>query len=188
MSVPNRKENEADNPAGGIASAWTRTSNGGFQGQFSGATARVLRRFDDQGHEWSNEVRFDRNSFEFGFDTIVDQTVPPQPIVYEAIANQNDQDMLGVTSAYVRPFSDGGRLRLGYDGAGFAGWARQPRLRTVQGTLERALSNLTSEPIRVAMAGRTDAGVHAKGQVASFRTRSRHRRTTTPGAMTAPSP
>ena len=106
---------EADNALGGIASAWSRTSNGGFKGQFSGATARVLRRFDDQGHEWSNEVRFDRNSFNFGFDTVVDQQVPPTPTVYEAIENQNDQDMLGVTSAYVRPLSDGGKLRLGYE-------------------------------------------------------------------------
>ena len=106
---------EADDALGGIATAYTRTSNGGFKGQFSGATARVLRRFDDQGHEWSNEVRFDRNSFNFGFDTVVDQQVPPTPTVYEAIENQNDQDMLGVTSAYVRPLSDGGKLRLGYE-------------------------------------------------------------------------
>lgn len=44
----------------------------------------------------------------------------------------------------------------------------------MQGALERALSSLTSEPIRAALAGRTDAGVHAKGQVASFLTVSRH--------------
>lgn len=106
---------EADDAAGGIASAYTRTSNGGFSGQFSGATARVLRRFDDQGHEWTNEVRFDRNAFEVGFDTSIDQRVPASPITYEVIGNQNDQDMLGITSAYVRPFSDGGRLRLGYE-------------------------------------------------------------------------
>lgn len=106
---------EADNAAGGIASAWTRTSNGGFAGQFSGATARVLRRFDDQGHEWSNEVRFDRNRFNFGFDTIVDQHIPPSPTVYEAVQNLNRQNTLGITSAYVRPLSDGGRLRLGYE-------------------------------------------------------------------------
>lgn len=106
---------EADNAAGGIATAYRRDSSGGFQGQFSGATARVLRRFDDQGHEWSNEVRVDRNKFNFGFDTIVDQQIPPAPISYEDLNNQNRQDQLGVTSAYVRPLSDGGRLRLGYE-------------------------------------------------------------------------
>ena len=106
---------EADNAAGGIAAAYGRDTSGGFSGQFSGATARVLRRFDDQGHEWTNEVRFDRNRFTFGLDTIADQQVPPAAIAYEALENRNRQNMLGITSAYVRPFADGGRLRLGYE-------------------------------------------------------------------------
>lgn len=106
---------EADDALGGVASAYRRDSAGGFIGQFSGATARVLRRFDDQGHEWSNEVRVDRNRFTFGFDTVVDQQVPPAPVFYEDLQNRNNQDLLGITSAYVRPLSDGGRLRLGYE-------------------------------------------------------------------------
>ena len=57
------------------------------------------------------------------------------------------------------------RLDLGYDGAGFAGWARQPGLRTVQGTLEEALGLLWREPVQLIVAGRTDAGVHARHQV-----------------------
>jgi tRNA pseudouridine38-40 synthase len=48
------------------------------------------------------------------------------------------------------------------------GWARQPGLRTVQGELERALTTLLREPIRVTAAGRTDRGVHAWGQVVSY--------------------
>ncbi|SFS02626.1 tRNA pseudouridine38-40 synthase [Agrococcus baldri] len=58
------------------------------------------------------------------------------------------------------------RLDLAYDGGGFAGWAAQPGLRTCQGELERALTTIAREPVRVAVAGRTDAGVHASGQVA----------------------
>jgi tRNA pseudouridine38-40 synthase len=59
------------------------------------------------------------------------------------------------------------RLDLGYDGAGFSGWALQPDRRTVQGVVEAALSTLYRvERVRVTVAGRTDTGVHATGQVA----------------------
>jgi len=60
------------------------------------------------------------------------------------------------------------RITLEYDGSGFAGWARQPGLRTVQGELERALATLVREPVALTVAGRTDRGVHAWGQVASY--------------------
>jgi tRNA pseudouridine38-40 synthase len=62
------------------------------------------------------------------------------------------------------------RLDIEYDGAGFSGWARQPGLRTVQGELETALETVLREPVPLVVAGRTDAGVHALGQVASFET------------------
>jgi len=58
------------------------------------------------------------------------------------------------------------RLDVGYDGTDFAGWAAQPGLRTVQTVLEAALSTLFRVPrVPVVVAGRTDAGVHARGQV-----------------------
>lgn len=57
------------------------------------------------------------------------------------------------------------RLDLGYDGTNFSGWASQPGLRTVQGELTGALATVLRSPVTVTVAGRTDAGVHARGQV-----------------------
>lgn len=58
------------------------------------------------------------------------------------------------------------RLDLAYDGAAFSGWAAQPGLRTVEGVLTAALSTVLRVPVRLTVAGRTDAGVHAAAQVA----------------------
>lgn len=61
------------------------------------------------------------------------------------------------------------KLVLGYDGTDFHGWQRQPRKRTVQGELEDALARIAGGRVAVHGAGRTDAGVHALAQAASFR-------------------
>lgn len=58
------------------------------------------------------------------------------------------------------------RLDIAYDGTNFRGWARQPGLRTVQGEIEEALERILGGDPRLVVAGRTDAGVHASGQVA----------------------
>src|SRR6266480_2281003 len=66
------------------------------------------------------------------------------------------------------------KLTLEYDGSGFAGWVRQPGLRTVQEEVERALrvvlgaTAADGSPLKLTVAGRTDRGVHAWGQVASY--------------------
>ena len=60
------------------------------------------------------------------------------------------------------------RLDLEYDGTEFAGWSVQPGLRTVQSEVERALATLMRGEVALTVAGRTDRGVHARGQVASY--------------------
>jgi tRNA pseudouridine38-40 synthase len=62
------------------------------------------------------------------------------------------------------------KLVLEYDGSEFSGWAAQSQLRTVEGELGRALETVMASPVTLSVAGRTDAGVHAWGQVCSFET------------------
>lgn len=59
-------------------------------------------------------------------------------------------------------------LTIEYDGTGFSGWQRQPEARTVQGTVEKVLTDLIGEPVTVEGVSRTDAGVHARDQKAVF--------------------
>jgi tRNA pseudouridine38-40 synthase len=67
------------------------------------------------------------------------------------------------------------RLVLAYDGTDFHGWAKQrdPAIRTIEGELSSHLRRILREPVTLSVAGRTDAGVHARGQVVSFPTASR---------------
>ncbi len=64
----------------------------------------------------------------------------------------------------------GGKLRLDieYYGTDFSGWAKQPGHATIEGHLEAVLGRILQQPVRLSVAGRTDAGVHARGQVASL--------------------
>ncbi len=62
------------------------------------------------------------------------------------------------------------KLVIAYDGTDFSGWQRQARDRSVQGVIEEALERMHGHPVPVAGSGRTDSGVHARGQVASFTT------------------
>ena len=62
------------------------------------------------------------------------------------------------------------KLTIAYDGTAYAGWQLQPDKPTVQGTLENAIAKVTGQHVRILASGRTDAGVHALGQVVGFRT------------------
>jgi tRNA pseudouridine38-40 synthase len=64
------------------------------------------------------------------------------------------------------------KLIIEYDGSCYHGWQRQARERTIQGTIEGAIARLTGEKVSLLGSGRTDAGVHALGQVANFRSAS----------------
>ncbi len=66
------------------------------------------------------------------------------------------------------------RLTLSYDGSDFSGWQTQPGFRTVQETLEDSIAKLTGEKVHANASGRTDAGVHAVGQVVNFFSATEH--------------
>ena len=65
------------------------------------------------------------------------------------------------------------KLTIEYDGKDFNGWQQQPDKLNIQGTIENAIEQITGEKIELNASGRTDAGVHAIGQVANFKTNSK---------------
>ena len=64
------------------------------------------------------------------------------------------------------------KLTIEYDGKDFNGWQKQPNKLNIQGTIEQAIKMITGEDVELNASGRTDAGVHAFGQVANFKTNS----------------
>ena len=64
------------------------------------------------------------------------------------------------------------KLTIEYDGKDFGGWQKQPNKLNIQGEIERAIKSITGEDVELIASGRTDAGVHALGQVANFKTNS----------------
>lgn len=65
------------------------------------------------------------------------------------------------------------KLTIEYDGKDFNGWQKQPNKLNIQGEIERAIESITREKVELMASGRTDAGVHALGQVANFKTNSK---------------
>lgn len=101
--------------SGARVGAYRRDGSGLYENRGLGVTARLLRRLNDQGHEWSNELRIDRGSNDNISRALVTPTLPAGPASFEGTTGEVDFTILGLTSAYVRPLSDGGRLRLGYE-------------------------------------------------------------------------
>ncbi|MBY8855184.1 tRNA pseudouridine(38-40) synthase TruA [Nocardia sp. CA2R105] len=95
---------------------------------------------------------------------------PAVPSGSAGFVHVNQEIAVTMSDSSERTVSIRVRLDISYDGTDFTGWARQPGLRTVQGVLEESLSKVLREPVQLTVAGRTDAGVHAEGQVAHFDT------------------
>lgn len=106
---------ETRDASGGLTSAYARDGVGGFSMDGWGATARVLHQFDASGHEWSNELRYDRNDHENSSLNANVFSVPASPTLYEQQSNLSAQETIGFTSAYTRPMDDGSKLRAGYE-------------------------------------------------------------------------
>ncbi len=77
------------------------------------------------------------------------------------------------------------RLLIAYDGTQYQGWQRQKESPTIQGEIEDILFKITQQPVSLLGAGRTDSGVHAWGQVASFKTNSKMPMSTIEAALNA---
>ena len=80
------------------------------------------------------------------------------------------------------------KITLQYNGENYCGWQRQPNSPGIQGTVENAIYEITKEKVNITGSGRTDAGVHALGQVANFKTNSNIPASRIPDALNAKYP
>jgi outer membrane receptor protein involved in Fe transport len=105
----------SDNASGAATSAYSRASDGGYGSEMLAATGRVIRRFDDQGHEWSTDLRLYRVRGGIGAIAETRPSAPAGDPVHETVELINDVDQLGLTSAWVKPLRNGGKVRAGYE-------------------------------------------------------------------------
>jgi len=87
----------------------------------------------------------------------------------QPVLSSSEEGGEGSTAEQPLPSAGNFKLIISYDGTAYHGWQRQPGKVTIQGLIEDALRRLTGRSISLQAAGRTDAGVHALGQVANFR-------------------
>ncbi len=106
---------ETTNTASVVTSRFTREGDFNFSGDNIGVTARGVRRFGGAGHEWTNEVRVDRNKGHVSLFAETDFDTPTAPNLFERTDNRFLLNVLGLTSGYVRPMPDDGKLRAGYE-------------------------------------------------------------------------
>ncbi len=95
--------------------AFARDGSAAFDVTNWGGTLRMLRRFDNAGHEWTNELRYDTNDTDNLFRVTTRYDLPAGPDLFERSDQHIGLATLGFTSAYVRPLASGGKLRLGYE-------------------------------------------------------------------------
>ncbi|WP_297803257.1 TonB-dependent receptor [uncultured Brevundimonas sp.] len=100
---------------GVLTSAYNLRNEGGMDMAHLNATGRVVHRFNEEGHEWSNELRYGRFDNDTDFLLENNFTTPAGPRRYERFGNDNSTTNWGFTSAYVLPMGEDQRLRVGYE-------------------------------------------------------------------------
>ncbi len=105
---------ETDNAAGVPVSRYSRDGDYNYSGDNLGATARVVRTFG-AGHDWTNELRWDRNKGHYSVGSELDYDLPAAAALFEQQDRRNLLNLYGVTSAYVRPMANDAKLKAGYE-------------------------------------------------------------------------
>ncbi|WP_309627779.1 TonB-dependent receptor domain-containing protein [Brevundimonas sp.] len=106
---------ETADGTGALAGRYVRDRDVVFDGDSVGVTSRILRRFAGDGHEWTNELRVDRNRNAFSLGAVYHYDLPAAPDLLEQSYMRNSQALIGFTSGYTRPMTEGGKVRAGYE-------------------------------------------------------------------------